>query len=631
MQSVTYVSCNRICCPTAEVLLCVPAAVVAPRLCPPGDEEAPDQPFEYSYIEAEIFSETLINQTCNVSVWQYVFMFDEAQLVEDTILISTNITGVLCRNCLIDFIEQLVGDESYIRTEEDDTQTFISEHGCEYPILQAAQSDDWHILGNAGTVDGTNFLGTTDNVAHDVRVNNVRIRRNVPDPSGGVIIDGMPDTIMGVNVTGCTVGGGGSDPDGTATPHEIEGGNFSTIGGGAGNLLIPDAYPENPVGGSDFSGYSTIAGGQLNIIQCDEIPWEDQEDNGPQGYNFIGGGFDNLITIAGDYSVVCGGFVNKISYVPDTDDEVFSAINYIWADAIVGGIANEILGISGFGATGDSADELGANFIGCGGGNSIGNGIDSSVVGGSDNSITNFWNDGGGNIDDVNGPLYASIIAGGAQNLISHATRSGVGSGGFNMLRGNDVSGIFSGYLNRINVTTPVATPLGQEPGGNNIEVDPPASVGVGNAILGGEANWIVDGWGSSILGGAFLRIGKWTFGYQSPGTRTFTAINGGNRNTNMPAGDSFEIPQVDVSAFNGIGYLGDIDLWIGNTDNTARKVKFFEPNTDLDFSSSHYSSLQAQAQAASIEYVLPAAAGVAGQSLKIQSVVGPVVTLEWA
>jgi hypothetical protein len=34
-------------------------------------------------------------------------------------------------------------------------------------------STDWHITGNAGTVAGTNFVGTTDNVALDFRVNNV--------------------------------------------------------------------------------------------------------------------------------------------------------------------------------------------------------------------------------------------------------------------------------------------------------------------------------------------------------------------------------------------------------------------------------------------------------------------------
>jgi len=37
--------------------------------------------------------------------------------------------------------------------------------------------DAWQLLGNAGTVDGTNFLGTTDNVPFTIRVNNVRSGR----------------------------------------------------------------------------------------------------------------------------------------------------------------------------------------------------------------------------------------------------------------------------------------------------------------------------------------------------------------------------------------------------------------------------------------------------------------------
>jgi len=35
----------------------------------------------------------------------------------------------------------------------------------------------WLTLGNAGTVDGTNFLGTTDNIPFSIRVNNIRSGR----------------------------------------------------------------------------------------------------------------------------------------------------------------------------------------------------------------------------------------------------------------------------------------------------------------------------------------------------------------------------------------------------------------------------------------------------------------------
>lgn len=45
------------------------------------------------------------------------------------------------------------------------------------PAWSTAVSNDWGILGNASTVDGTNFLGTTDNIPFTVRVNNQRSGR----------------------------------------------------------------------------------------------------------------------------------------------------------------------------------------------------------------------------------------------------------------------------------------------------------------------------------------------------------------------------------------------------------------------------------------------------------------------
>ena len=40
----------------------------------------------------------------------------------------------------------------------------------------------WLLLGNAGTVDGTNFIGTTDNIPFNIRVNNQRAGRIYNSP-----------------------------------------------------------------------------------------------------------------------------------------------------------------------------------------------------------------------------------------------------------------------------------------------------------------------------------------------------------------------------------------------------------------------------------------------------------------
>ena len=41
----------------------------------------------------------------------------------------------------------------------------------------AGSSNSWLLTGNAGTVDGTNFIGTTDNIPFNVRVNNQKAGR----------------------------------------------------------------------------------------------------------------------------------------------------------------------------------------------------------------------------------------------------------------------------------------------------------------------------------------------------------------------------------------------------------------------------------------------------------------------
>lgn len=40
-------------------------------------------------------------------------------------------------------------------------------------VILTTGTADWSLTGNAGTVDGTNFIGTTDNVPFNIRVNNI--------------------------------------------------------------------------------------------------------------------------------------------------------------------------------------------------------------------------------------------------------------------------------------------------------------------------------------------------------------------------------------------------------------------------------------------------------------------------
>ena len=68
----------------------------------------------------------------------------------------------------------------------------------------------WALLGNAGTVDGTNFLGTTDNIPFNIRVNNIvsgRIDQLIGNTffgylSNGTITTGQNNTAFGDRALG---------------------------------------------------------------------------------------------------------------------------------------------------------------------------------------------------------------------------------------------------------------------------------------------------------------------------------------------------------------------------------------------------------------------------------------------
>lgn len=76
--------------------------------------------------------------------------------------------------------------------------------GTQWVRLLTGQSTDWTLTGNAGTIDGTNFLGTTDNIPLSFRVNNQRsgridqILRNVfLGYQSGLVTTGTTNTGVG--------------------------------------------------------------------------------------------------------------------------------------------------------------------------------------------------------------------------------------------------------------------------------------------------------------------------------------------------------------------------------------------------------------------------------------------------
>lgn len=74
---------------------------------------------------------------------------------------------------------------------------FYSWNGIAWTRLLDASSGGWSTVGNSGTVAGTNFLGTTDDVGLRIRTNNLdRIRISAGDASGGNVGIGVSSAAL---------------------------------------------------------------------------------------------------------------------------------------------------------------------------------------------------------------------------------------------------------------------------------------------------------------------------------------------------------------------------------------------------------------------------------------------------
>jgi len=123
----------------------------------------------------------------------------------------------------------------------------------------AARSDHahgtsyWSLAGNAGLTSGTHFLGTTDNVALDLRANNSRVLRLEFAGLSPNILGGFSGNNVISGVYGAVIAGGG----GTGKTNSVTD-SWGAIGGGLNNRVGDNA------GTVDDSAYATIAGGRDN-------------------------------------------------------------------------------------------------------------------------------------------------------------------------------------------------------------------------------------------------------------------------------------------------------------------------------------------------------------------------------
>jgi len=112
----------------------------------------------------------------------------------------------------------------------------------------------WNQTGNSGTTPGTNFIGTADDKALEVKVNNNRVMRYEPDTESPNIIGGYDQNIVSSGTMGATISGGGK----ISNVNKVTD-SYGTIGGGRYNQAGNDDVD------ATNSPFATISGGYHNI------------------------------------------------------------------------------------------------------------------------------------------------------------------------------------------------------------------------------------------------------------------------------------------------------------------------------------------------------------------------------
>ncbi len=155
----------------------------------------------------------------------------------------------------------------------------------------------WQLGGNAGTSPGTDFLGTSDNQALELKVNGARALRLEPNATSPNLIGGFSGNSIDPAAAGATISGGGQS--GAANTITSDG-SFSTIGGGYFNTVSAALAFLGGGNANTASGpNSAIGGGQGNTAGGSA--------------SAVGGGFSN--TASGGSSAVAGGSVNTASAI----------------------------------------------------------------------------------------------------------------------------------------------------------------------------------------------------------------------------------------------------------------------------------------------------------------------------
>jgi len=476
----------------------------------------------------------------------------------------------------------------------------------------------WKLDGNAA-IGPSQFLGTTDNQALELRVNGARALRLEPGASSPNVLGGSAFNTITNGAEGATISGGGRD---AAINQASQG--YATIGGGAGNTA--NGYAATIGGGeaqNAASSYATIGGGGQNTVAGDSAVIGGGRSNQALGvYASVGGGQTNIAS--SPYATVSGGVINTASgsqsAIGGGAENVASA-QYATVGGGRGGLAEAKYAVIAGGGPADEGnpsttinrvtDDYGT--VGGGGANRAGDGAGTAddatfatVAGGLWNTANSAYAFiGGGTTNTAIG--NAATIAGGAGNstIGNYATVSGGSgnladnqyttvSGGRNNNAGNAYATVGGGYAN--SVTGPFAI----VPGGAQNSASGAYSMAAGQGAIAAHAGSFV--WSdsnpapfSSTADNQFLvdASGGVGIGTDSPAGALHVvgdilvgvdAVDGlaplGNINALTPGCNTAELPDV-VSCLQtvpAISVVGDTAFVIANSANTLAAFDVRDP-----------------------------------------------------
>ena len=196
---------------------------------------------------------------------------------------------------------------------------------------QAVAGGSWSLSGNSGTT-GSNFLGTTDNKALELKVNGQRALRLVPNTTSPTLVGGFSGNSVDPAASGATIAGGGA----SGSPNTITSGNFATIAGGTNNTAsLGGAAVGGGYNNTASGGASAVAGGNGNTASGPDSAVAGGSVNTASGEgSAVAGGAGN--TASGSDATVAGGYFNTASsfgsFAAGTEAVADDIGSFVWGD-----------------------------------------------------------------------------------------------------------------------------------------------------------------------------------------------------------------------------------------------------------------------------------------------------------